>query len=163
MSRRNRSNVTTIGARLKQNGYCVNPVRLLPSTGMRRLLFAVAAGLGILYAALFGGPMDGTSWEVKIKPDSLLSFSHRDTLVFQRGRMSAAGFLSEGFSPAVYSARAAEGGLSTVWNAALTHAQDGIVSWNGLVRGDRIEGIAVWWTKGGGLKRFTFKGVRKAG
>lgn len=128
---------------------------------MKKLLLAVSAALSLAYAALVGGPMDGTVWEVKVKSEALFSLSRRDTMVFQNGRLSVAGFLSSGFTPAVYRSESARGHADQVWNAALTHVEKGIVTWSGLVRGDMIEGVAVWWTKDGKPRHFSFRGVRK--
>lgn len=128
---------------------------------MRKLLLAAVAALSIGYARLFGGPMDDTAWEVKIKGDSLFAFSHPDTLIFRRGRLSMAGFIASGFEPAVYSAQSVAGDSETIWNASLEHPDRGVVSLQGLVRGDQVEGVAVWWTRDGKLKKFTFRGSRK--
>ena len=127
---------------------------------MRTLLLALAAGAAIAYATLFGGPMDGTVWEVKMRGDSLISRSHRQTLAFRRGRLSVEGPLSEGFQASPYRAKPAFGD-DAVWSAALSHPENGIQSWQGLVRGERIEGTAVWWDKDGKPRRYTFRGTRK--
>ena len=124
-------------------------------------MFAAATFVSLAYASLVGGPMDGTSWAVKVKPDTIFSLSHRGTLIFKKGRLSADGYIASGFSPAIYSAQPVQGDLDTVWSASLSDARNGVVSWNGFVRGDRIEGVAIWWTKDGKPKRFTFKGARK--
>ena len=128
---------------------------------MKKLLFAAVAALGLAYGRLFGGPMDDTAWDVKIKADSLFAFSKSDTLVFRRGRLSMAGFIASGFSPASYNAQKVDGDSETVWNASLEHPERGVVSLQGLVRGDQVEGVAVWWTPDGKLKKFTFHGSRK--
>lgn len=129
---------------------------------MNRILLAASAALSLGYAALFGGPMDGTAWEVRVKSDSLFAISHRDTLTFQKGKLGSANWLSSGFSPAVYRVQSGPGDIDAVWNASLSHPEKGIMSWQGLVRGDRIEGVAVLWTPEGRPKRFTFQGRRKA-
>jgi hypothetical protein len=127
---------------------------------MKKLLFGAAALIGLAYASLVGGPMDGSTWEVKIKPDSLFSLSHRELLVFQKGRLSVAGSLAAGFPPALYNARQVDG-ADEAWSAALSQTEGGIVTWSGLVRGDTIEGMVVWWAKNSKPRRFTFKGARK--
>lgn len=105
--------------------------------------------------------MDGTSWDVKVSPDSLFSFSQHGTLVFENGMLNVTGRLASGFTPALYLAQDGQGLADRVWNASLANAEQGIMNWQGLVRGDHIEGIAVWWTKNGKLKRFSFTGRRK--
>lgn len=128
---------------------------------MRKLLLALSTALSLAYARLFGGPMDGTAWEVKVHPDSLFAFSRRGTLIFEQGRLTAITTLAEGFSPAVYHAQSGGGEIESVWNASLTHVEKGVMTWHGLVRGDKIEGVAVWWLKNGQSRRFTFTGSRR--
>lgn len=129
---------------------------------MKKLLLAAVAALGLAYGRLLGGPMDDTAWDVKIKADHLFAFSKSDTLIFRRGRLSMAGFIASGFEPASYSAQRVDGDSETIWNASLEHPERGVVSMQGLVRGDQVEGVAVWWTKDGKLKKFTFRGSRKS-
>ena len=49
---------------------------------------------------------------------------------------------------------------STVWSAAFNEASRGVMSWQGLIRGDEIQGIAVLWKPDGKPERFLFKGTR---
>jgi hypothetical protein len=130
---------------------------------LRRLLFAITAALSLAYAKLVGGPMDGTQWDIKLKPDAIFSFSHKDTLVFSRGQLSIVGGTGSDLPPAVYSAESLDSDTAdTVWHASLTRPETGVVTWHGLVRGDQIEGVAVWWTRDGKPKRYTFHGSRRA-
>ncbi|MBI4377177.1 MAG: hypothetical protein HY549_12105 [Elusimicrobia bacterium] len=122
----------------------------------------MAAAGTLLAFKLLSGPMDGTAWEVRVRPDSFFSLSQRETLVFDNGRLSVLGYLALGFTPALYIATNAEGaGGDHVFSASLAHVEQGIISWHGLVRGDEIEGVALWWSKNGRLKKLTFKGRRK--
>lgn len=131
---------------------------------MSRLAFAVFALVALVCARLFGGPMDGTRWDVKIAPDSVFSFSRKGTLVFHRGHLSVLAPMSSDLSPGFYSAQAVDGTTAdAVWNASMTGQGGDVVSWHGLVRGDRIEGFAVRWSKSGRSRRFTFKGSRSEG
>lgn len=131
---------------------------------MGRLGFVFFALVALLCARLFGGPMDGTRWDVKIAPQSLFSLSHSGTLVFRRGHLSVLAPMSAGLSPGYYNAQAVDGTTTdAVWNASLTGQGGDVVAWHGLVRGDRIEGFAVWWDKSGRSRRFTFKGSRSEG
>lgn len=107
--------------------------------------------------------MDGTQWDVRIKSDSLFSFSHKDTLVFEKGRVSVVGGAPEDFEPANYSAETLDlSGDQRVWHASLGDEQRGVMTWHGMVRGDNIEGVAVLWPRDGKPRRFTFKGTKRA-
>lgn len=129
---------------------------------MRKILLALAAAAGIVWSRLFGSPIDDTAWQVKIRPDSLLGFSHKGTLRFERGQLQVDGSIAEGFMPASYSAQSASGPAGTVFTAALSQGERGVFSWQGRVRGDEISGIAVLWRPNGKAKRFLFKGTRKS-
>ena len=132
-------------------------------TPLKKLLFAVTATLGLAYSRLVGGPMDGTSWDVKIKSDSLFSFPHHDTLVFSRGQLAVLGAVPAEFPSASYAAQAIDSETAdTIWHASPARLNDGVVTWHGLVHGDQIEGVAVWWTRDGKAKHFTFRGSRRA-
>lgn len=107
--------------------------------------------------------MDGTQWDIKIKPDTIFSFSHHDTLVFSKGQLSVVGEVPNDFPPAVYGSESLDSETADrVWHASLTNPGQGVVTWHGLIRGDQIEGVAVWWTPDGKPKRFTFHGSRRA-
>ena len=122
---------------------------------MKRLLLGAVAGAALTYYRLFGGPLEGTAWEIKLKADSIFSFSHKDTLIFDRGQLKASGF-----SSASYDAKRVGGEVDAIWNASMTSAERGTMTWHGLVKGDKIEGVAVLWTKDGKQKRFSFSGKR---
>jgi hypothetical protein len=125
-----------------------------------RLLLGVIAGLALAWYRLFGGPLEDTAWDVKLKADHLFSFSHEDTLIFSGGKLRANGYQATGFTPGAYSASRVGGDVDAIWNASLEDERRGTMTWHGLVRGDTIEGMAVLTTKDGRQKRFTFSGKR---
>ena len=118
------------------------------------------AGAGVMYYRVFGGPMEDTAWEIKLKADHLLAFGHQDRLVFQRGKLLASGWQATGFSPGVYNAQRVGGDVDAIWNASLADSEKGTMTWHGLVRGDTIEGVAILVTRDGREKRFNFTGKR---
>jgi hypothetical protein len=127
---------------------------------MSSMLLTAAAALRMAWASLWGGTMDGTSWEVKVKADSFFSFPHHEVLVFEKGRLNVRGNAPPGFESGSYRTEPAVD-ADEVWSASFTSDDAGTVSWQGLVRGDRIEGVAIWWPKDGGEKRYVFSGSRK--
>ncbi len=129
---------------------------------MKKVLLGFAALVSIAYARLFGGPMDGTAWDVKLKPDTFFARSKNDTLIFQNGKMTMAGFLNSGFSAASYTTQEGSGGEQTLWSASLKGADNGLISLTGLTQGERIEGMALWMTQAGRSKIYTFQGKRKS-
>lgn len=127
---------------------------------MRTLLAAAVAVAGLAYARLAGGPLDGTSWEVKLKPDSFFSLSSRGTLAFERGRLSTWAGSPLDASQRYSSTRQAEGLL---FSAASVTAGSGTLTWQGVARGDRIEGLAVRLGADGSRRVYSFKGRRRGG
>ena len=126
---------------------------------MRKILLGLAAAASLVYARLFGGSIDGTAWDIKMKPDSFFSFSHKGTLNFADGKLAAVLPQAAGFSPGSYQAQSTGAG-GTLWSAAFAEAEHGALSMQGLIRGDAISGVAVLWQPDGSPKRFLFKGTR---
>lgn len=130
---------------------------------MKKLLLVLLLALAIAYHRLARPPvMDGSAWDVRIKPDFFFSFSRKDTLFFQDGILTAAGYVSKGFLPATYVASSLGGAEPTEWEASLPHHQGGVLEWHGRVRGDRIDGTVLWRRTDGRVRRFTFRGSRRA-
>ncbi len=127
---------------------------------MRTLLLAVVAAVALGFAYRATRPLEGTAWEVKTKADSFFSFSHRDTLIFKDGCLTSSRWADEGFAPAGYDATREED-KSASWGASLHRDGKGTVRWQGVARGDRIEGTMQWTAADGRVRRYKFKGVRK--
>jgi hypothetical protein len=120
------------------------------------------AAVNLLYASMFGGPIDGTAWDVKIKQDGFFHWTSRsETLVFHDGRAVIAGEVAKGYSPALYDAKVEDGGTAF----SLTLAGDGRdpVEWTGRVEGGKIVGSVVVRGRDGSTQRFVFHGERKTG
>ena len=127
---------------------------------MKRLALGAVAGAALAYYRFFGGPMEGTAWQIQLKADSVFSFSHADTLIFQRGKLKALGYEGTAFTAGAYSARNVGGDVDAIWNASQIDDKKGTMTWHGLVRGDTIEGVAILTTKDGKERRFSFTGKR---
>jgi hypothetical protein len=120
------------------------------------------AAVNLLYASVFGGPIDGTAWDVKVKQEGFFHWSSsNDTLVFHGGKAVIAGEVAKGYSPALYDSKADDGGTAFT----LTLAGDGRdpVEWSGRVDGGKIAGVVVVRGKDGRTQRFVFHGERKTG
>ena len=129
---------------------------------MHSLALGFLAAVNLLYAAIFGGPIDGTAWDVKVKKDSLFSWSSQsETVVFQRGRALIAGEVAKGYSSALYDAREVDGGTS--FSVVLADAGLDPVEWSGRVSGGRINGVVIVRGRGGRVHRYVFAGERKTG
>ncbi len=127
---------------------------------MRTFVGSVLAAVNFVYAAVFGGPIDGTAWDVKVKQDGFFHWgSRRETLVFHGGKLVVAGAVDEGYSPSLYEARGTESG--TAFAAVLAGEGRAAVEWTGRVDGDRIAGVVVVREIGGKIVRYAFSGERK--
>jgi hypothetical protein len=129
---------------------------------MKSLIGAFFAGVNLVYAAMFGGPIDGTAWDVTVKRDGLFHWSSQtDTLVFHRGKAVIAGEIAQGYSPVLYDSKAE--GDATAFTVLLGGDGRDPVEWSGRVEGGKIAGSVVVRERGGRVRRFTFSGARKTG
>jgi hypothetical protein len=126
------------------------------------LVGAFFAAVNLLYASVFGGPIDGTSWDVRVKKDGFLHWaSRRDTLVFEEGRAVVAGAIARGYGPALYDAKPEDG--ATAFTMRLRGPDRDPVVWTGRVEGRRISGVVVVNGRDGRVLRYVFTGARKDG
>lgn len=129
---------------------------------MSALANAFFTAVNFLYAAAFGGPMDGTAWEVKVREEGFFNWgSRRDTIVFTKGRLVVAGEVAKGLEPTLYEILDA-GGPGTAFAAVLTHPEHGVIEWRGRADGALIEGEILMRAPDGRLKRSRFAGARKS-
>ena len=120
------------------------------------------ATVNLLYASVFGGTIDGTTWDVKVKQEGFFHWTSRsETMVFHRGKAVIAGEVAKGYSPALYDTKDDDAGTSFT----LTLAGDGQdpVEWSGRVEGSKIGGSVVVRGRDGRTRRFVFHGERKTG
>ena len=129
---------------------------------MKNLAGIFFTAVNFLYASLFGGPIDGTAWDVKIKEDGFFHWSSKqDTLIFHDGKVVIAGEVAKGYAPGLYDAKAE--GDSTSFSLVLAGDGRDPVEWSGRVDGEKIAGIVVVRGRDGRTQRFVFHGERKTG
>ena len=133
-------------------------MRLLLAIGLAALAYAYVYHNDSAWNSI-GGPMDDTVWDVRVKPDSWFSFSHKDTLVFDSGHMTAVGYMAAGFPSGAYSASGKKGQCS--WQASFQRSNSDIVEWMGRVQDNRIEGDIMQRESSGRVRQLHFKGTRK--
>lgn len=133
-------------------------MRLLLAVGLAALAYAYV-GQNRALNFINGGPMDGTVWEVRIKPDSWFSFSHKETLVFDSGRMAAVDYMATGFPSGSYSAAGRKGQYS--WQVSFHRSDTETMEWTGHTQNDQVEGDMVQHESTGRVRQFHFKGTRR--
>jgi hypothetical protein len=126
---------------------------------IRRTGLSLALALGIVWATLAqAGALDGKSFagtfteKGKAKGDV-------DTFVFKDGKFRSTACDPYGFTEATYSATTKDG--ATSFEATSESPKEGTMMWKGTVRGDRIDGTAVWVKKGQVDISYTFHGELK--
>ena len=129
---------------------------------MKTLAGLLFSAINMVYAAMFGGPVDGTAWDVKIKQEGFFHWgSAQDTVVFHDGKAVIAGEVAKGYTPVIYDAK--EAGAGTEFSMTLADAGLDAVDWKGRVEGESIAGTVVVHGKNGRSRRFRFNGARKHG
>lgn len=127
---------------------------------MKTLAGMFFTAVNLLYTAIFGGPIDDTAWDVKMKEEGFFHWrSVRDTLVFHGGMGVVAGQTARGYAPALYDAKSIEGG--TAFSLVLAGDGRDPIEWSGRVEGKRISGVVVVHGRGGRQSRYIFTGERK--
>jgi len=125
------------------------------------ILVSLAAALLILSAppaAAEKQPLDGATFagtmteKGKTKADP-------DQLVFKDGSFRSTACDVYGFAETPYRSTVGDG--ATRFEAMATSPKEGTMKWKGTVKGNRIEGTAVWIKNGQADMHYTFEGTRK--
>ena len=117
------------------------------------LLFLFAAPARAEKMALDGTTFVGTMTEKgKTKADP-------DQLVFKDGKFRSTACDVYGFPETHYTSTVGDG--ATRFEATATSPKEGTMKWKGTVKGNTIEGTAVWVKKGQADMQYTFEGKRK--
>ena len=123
---------------------------------------AFLAAVNLLYAAAFGGPIDGTAWSVQVRQAGFFHWgSRQETLVFHDGRAVIAGAVAQGYATPYYDARPAADG--TDFTVRLDDGERDPVVWTGRIRDGRIAGQVLIGRQGGRVTRYEFTGAQKSG
>lgn len=113
------------------------------------MLLAVAIPCGAAF-------LDGTSCKIKITPDKGEK-AFDDTLSFADAKFSSAHFSSKGFKPAPYRGEKEE--KDAEFEAEQTSDTDGVLNWQGEIRGKKVMGRLRWKKNDGTNLSFEFEGT----
>ena len=83
-----------------------------------------------------------------------------DDLVFAAGTFRSTGCDEYGFAPAAYDTTGGEDG-AMAFSVTTKSDKEGTMTWNGNVKGDEIEGTAVWQKAGQDDIAYSYKGSLK--
>jgi len=135
-------------------------MKLLLAIGLAALAYGYVTHHQTLNLNFDGsGPMDGTVWEVRIKQDSWFSLPHKDTLVFDSGRMTAVNYMAAGFPSGNYYAAGRKGLYS--WQVSLQRANNETINWTGHIEDNHVEGDIMQRDSTGHVRQSHFKGSRR--
>jgi len=110
---------------------------------------AAAAEKGELDGKTFVGTMTEKG---KTKGDS-------DTFVFKDGKFRSTACDVYGFTETAYTVAVSD--VATTFEAVATSPKEGTMRWKGTVKGDSVDGTAVWTKNGQADAIYTFKGALK--
>jgi len=127
-----------------------------------RLLFVVSLALFVASpagAAETKGALDGKTFAIDMtkKGDTK---AEKDDLIFKDGKFRSTGCDSYGFTEAAYTTAAGADG-ATDFSSTATSPKEGKMEWKGTVKGDAVEGTAVWTKEGQPAESYSFKGAIK--
>jgi len=129
-------------------------------SGISVALAVAAFGLAAPARAA-SGPLDGKAFFAQSGEEGKAADS-KDTLVFQGGRMRSTACDAYGFGDGAYSAIERKGSIG--FHARTQSAKEGIIVWNGAVRGDALDGTFVWTKPGQKEIHYWVKGnLKKTG
>ncbi|MFA6028901.1 MAG: hypothetical protein WC969_03500 [Elusimicrobiota bacterium] len=128
---------------------------------MRPLLLVAVAVVAMAYSARNASPLEGTAWEVQVKSDALFSCRRKDTLIFKDGLLTVASCAAEGVAPSSYGSEREGAGGAASWQAALHREGRGTWQWQGVMRGDAVEGSVLRTLPDGKVRRYRFTGTRR--
>jgi hypothetical protein len=104
------------------------------------------------------GPLDGKTFAGAMTEKGKAK-GDKDTFLFRDGKFRSTACDAYGFTEAPYTV--AESDVSTTFEAEATSPKEGTMKWKGTVKGDSVEGTAVWIKKGQADILYTFKGTLK--
>jgi len=102
------------------------------------------------------GMLDATTWKVDLNAAGQKPMP--DTLVFGKGVFDSKACHTYGFGKGPYNAT--RKGENTSFAAFTTSASQGMMAWNGEVKGDKVSGTMTWYPTKGAAKTFSFEGTK---
>ena len=124
------------------------------------LLLAVALVLlwSLATAAAEGGPLDGKTFAGDMTEKGKTK-GDKDTFVFKDGKFRSTACDAYGFTETAYTVAVSD--VATAFEAVSTSPKEGTMKWKGTIKGDSLEGTAVWTKKGQADAVYTFQGTLK--
>jgi len=107
--------------------------------------------------ALAASVLDGTKWRMEMTPKGSAIPHFIDRIHFDDGKFTSVIFARKGFRSSLYTLTE-NAGEPIVWEVELKSDTKGDVSWHGELKGDSMDGTAVWNRSDGTVISYTLSG-----
>jgi len=118
---------------------------------------------GVVILSVMGGVaiaasvLDGTKWRMEMTPKGSAIPHFIDRIHFDDGKFTSVIFARKGFRSSLYTLTENAGG-PIVWEVKLKSNTKGDVSWHGELKGESMDGTAVWNRSDGTVISYTLSG-----
>jgi hypothetical protein len=119
---------------------------------------AIAAFGSTPCASAAAGPLDGMTF-VAESGEQGKAAAAKDTLVFHEGKMRSAACDPYGFGEGNYTSMSHPG--SFMFHVRTESPKEGVIVWDGTIRGDKLDGTYVWTKTGQKPINYWVKGTLK--
>jgi len=122
------------------------------------LLFLIAiaiSGLQAVQAQSTTNHLDGKKYKIELKKDG--TTESVETLIFTNDKLQTPDCNKYGFKEAKAYVKPTEDYFT--WGSTISSEKEGVMAWQGTVKGDKIEGNCTWRKPGQDAIRYSFSGT----
>ncbi len=123
----------------------------------------ILAALLFMPASASAGLLDGTAWEVQVKPTRQTAAKgakpFEDVLTFSRGRLTSRELKRSGIGAVDYSAKGSKDFLN--WETAPVLRERNKAEWGGVIKEENIKGTLKWVTRDGRVLYYYLNGEKR--
>ncbi len=122
------------------------------------LVIAIAfTGYSMVRAQSTSSQLDGKKYRIELSKTGSTEAPIAQTLVFTNSMMQTPGFNSLGFKESKAYVKPTEDYFT--WMSTVNSEKEGVMGWQGSVKGDKIEGSCTWRRAGAQPIQYTFTGT----
>ena len=123
-----------------------------------KLLFFLAfafAAVNVIHAQTVQTPLDGNKYKIDFMKDGKTEST--ETLIFQGSKLQTPDCAKYGFTDGLAYVKPTKDYFT--WSSSVKSETEGVMAWQGSVKGENIEGTCVWRKAGQDPTNYTFKGT----
>ena len=122
------------------------------------LVIAIAfTGYSMVQAQSTSSQLDGKKFRIELSKTGSTEVPIVQTLVFSNSMMQTPDFNSLGFKESKAYVKPTEDYFT--WTSTINSEKEGVMGWQGSVKGDKIEGTCTWRRAGAQPVQYTFTGT----